>query len=209
MKNISKGKKIIAIIIALILIAGTIMLIVKGFNKSITYQKGTKIECYIPKGYDKEDIKEIAKEVFEDKNIEIQDIEKTNQIVSVKLQNYTQEELENYTSKIAEKYNVDKEKIETYEVEVPETKISTILAPYILPVSIVTILSLVYVALRNIKEKDMIKRVAKLLIKLVASLGIYFSIIVISQIPVNAFMMPIALAVYVATLLLGIIRIQK
>ena len=78
MKNISKTKKIIAVIIILIILAGIIMLAIEGFNKGTTYQKATKIECYIAKGYDKADIKQIATEVFSDKNIQIQDVEKLN-----------------------------------------------------------------------------------------------------------------------------------
>lgn len=209
MKKLSKSKKIIAVILLLIIVAGIIMLVIKGFNKSITYQKATKIECYIAKGYDKADIKEIANEVFSDKNIEIQDIEKLNQVVSIKIKNYTDEELENFKNKITEKYDIKKDDLLVHEIEVPATKISTLVEPYVFPVTLTTILAIVYIVVRNIKEKDCIKKVAQLLTYLIAVAGVYFSIILIAQIPVNEFMMPIALAIYVATLLLGTIKIQK
>ena len=53
MKNISENKKIIAIVILIVLIAGVVMLAVKGFNKGLTYQASKRIEVSIPKGYDK------------------------------------------------------------------------------------------------------------------------------------------------------------
>lgn len=209
MKNISKKNKIIALIIILILIAGTIMLIAKGFNKSITYSNSTRIECYIPKGYEKKDIKQIADEAFSDKNIKIEDIEKLNQIVSIRIKNYNQEELTNFKNKIAEKYEMNDEEIDIHEVKVPTTRISTIVSPYILPISIVTALSCIYIALRNIKNKEMLKKVLRLIITLIVVVGLYFSIIVIARIPVNEYMMPIALSVYVATLLLTVIKLNK
>ena len=50
MKNISENKKIIAIVILIVLIAGVVMLAVKGFNKGLTYQASKRIEVSIPKG---------------------------------------------------------------------------------------------------------------------------------------------------------------
>lgn len=209
MKDVSKSKKIIAVIIILILLAGIIMLVAKGFNKGITYQKATKIESYIAKGYDKSDIKQITDEVFGNKTVKIQDVEKLNQVVSVRINNYTEEELENFKAKICEKYGIEKDDLEIYEVEVPTTKIKTLVTPYVFPVSLVTILTIIYVGIRNIKSKDMIKKVAKLLTSLIIVAGLYFSIIVLAQIPVNEYMMPIALALYVATLLITVIKLNK
>ena len=67
MKNISENKKIIAIVILIVLIAGVVMLAVKGFNKGLTYQASKRIEVSIPKGYDKKEVKDIADEVFSNK----------------------------------------------------------------------------------------------------------------------------------------------
>ena len=209
MRDISKSKKIIAVIIILILLAGIIMLVAKGFNKGITYQKATKIKCYIANGYDKSDIKQITDEVFVNKIVQIQDVEKLNQVVSVRINNYTEEELENFKTKISEKYGIEKDDLEIYEIEVPTTRIKTLVTPYVLPVSLVTILAIIYVGIRNIKSKDMIKKVAKLLTSLIVVAGLYFSIIVLAQIPVTEYMMPIALALYVATLLITVIKLNK
>ncbi len=209
MKNILKTKRIIAVMLVVVILAGIIMLFVKGFNKDIVYSKGTKIEAYISKGYEKTEIEKIAKESFPNRKILLQDIEKLNQVVSVKVENYTQEELENFKTKIAEKYGIEKDNLEVHEVATPSTRIKTLVTPYIFPVSLVTILSIVYVALRNIKEKDMISKIVKLLTNLIAVAGLYFSVIVIAQIPVNEYMMPIALALYVTTLLITVIKLNK
>ena len=204
MKKITKI--MIAIVVAII-ISGIVITILYGLNKDISYQKSRKIEVNIPKGYEKEDISQIANEVFSNKDIQIQDMEKTNQVVSIRIKEYTSDELNNFKTKILEKYDVDQEDLSVYEIEVPETKISTLVTPYIFSVGLVTVLSIVYLALRNIKSNAG-KKVLTLIISLIMVLGLYFSIIAITRIPVSEYTMPIALTVYVATLLitLGIIN---
>ena len=66
MKKMSIIKKICLSLIIAVILAGIVVTIIYGFNKSISYQKSTKIEINIPKGYEKEDIKQIANEVFSD-----------------------------------------------------------------------------------------------------------------------------------------------
>ncbi len=209
MKKITENKKILIIAILIIIVAGIIFLAVKGFNKGIIYDSATRIECYIPSGYEKADIENITNETFSNKNVTVQDIEKLNQIVSIKIKDYSEEELENFKTKISEKYEIDKDKLEIYEIKIPTTRISTIVKPYVLPVSIVTVLSLVYIALRNIKSKEAVKKVIKVALTLVLVAGIYFSILVIAQIPINEYTMPIALMLYVLTLLIEVIKLNK
>jgi len=209
MKKITENKKILIIAILIIIVAGIIFLAVKGFNKGIIYDSATRIECYIPSGYEKADIENITNETFSNKNVTVQDIEKLNQIVSIKIKDYSEEELENFKTKISEKYGIDKDKLEIYEIKIPTTRISTIVKPYVLPVSIVTVLSLVYIALRNIKSKEAVKKIIKVALTLVLVAGIYFSILVIAQIPINEYTMPIALMLYVLTLLIEVIKLNK
>lgn len=209
MKNISKAKKIILAIISLVIIVGIVMLFIVGFNKGMIYNKGTKIEIAISKGYDKKEVEQIAKETFQNRKILMQDIEKTNQVVSIKVENYTQEELDNFKTKIGEKYGINKENLELHEVLSPATRISTIVSPYILPVSLVTAISILYIVIKNIKEKEIAKKIITLLVTLIIVAGLYFSIIIIARIPVTELTMPIALALYVATLLITVIKINK
>lgn len=209
MKNISNLKKIILAIISLVIIVGIVMLFIVGFNKGMIYNKGTKLEIAISKGYDKKEVEQIAKETFQNRKILMQDIEKTNQVVSIKVENYTQEELDNFKTKIGEKYGINKENLELHEVLSPATRISTIVSPYILPVSLVTAISILYIVIKNIKEKEIAKKIITLLTMLISVAGLYFSIIIIARIPVTELTMPIALALYVATLLITVIKINK
>lgn len=203
-----KNKKIIAILVVLIILVGIIMVFTKGFNKDISYQKATRIEVSIPKGYEKDDIKQIAEEVFSDKNIQMQDIEKTNQVVSVRIKDYTEEELNNFKTIISEKYGIEQDKLTVEEVKIPGTKMLTLVTPYLFSLGLVTVLTIIYICLKNIK-KEPLKKVLKTIFGLIASVGLYFSIIAIARIPVNEYTMPLALTVYVAALLITVEKINK
>ena len=208
MKEISKIKKLVLTVIIAVIIAGITVTILYGINKGIEYKESTKIEVNIPNGYEKEDIEQIAKESFSDKNILVQDIEKTKQVVSVRIGNFTEDELNIFKAKISEKYNIEQDKLVVYEIEVPETKIFTLVNPYMFSVSLVTVLSIVYIALRNIK-KDALSKVIRLLLSLIVVIGLYFSIIAIARIPINQYIMPMALTLYVATILITVVELNK
>ena len=207
MKNL--WKKIIFIILILFIISGIIILGIVGFEKPVTYQAGTRIEVFIPKGYDKQDILSIAQESFSTDQITFEEIEKLNQIAAIKLKDYTQEELKNYKTKIAEKYGIEADALELHEIAIPKTRISTLVMPYGIPVLLVTVLSFIYIALRNRQSENRFKILFKKFGLLVMVLGIYFSCILIFRIPFGSSIMPIALAIYLITLVLLVNNIKK
>lgn len=204
MKKHNKIKLIILIICILTIIAGAITLFLKGFEKSLEYKEGTRIEVYIPKGYEKQDVINIAKECFETDKILFSEIEKLNQVAGIKITNYSEEQLENYINKISEKYQIDKEKLEHHEILVPETKISTIIFPYLLPILFTTCLILIYITIKHFKATDEIKVPMGILKMLVITLGIYFSLIVLFRLQFCIYTMPLALAIYIVSIIISI-----
>ena len=175
---------------------------ITGFNKSSEYQAGTRIEVYIPQGYEKQDVINIAKESFNGKNITFEKIEKLNQVAGIKVKEYSSEELDVFKTKISEKYNIDKENLQIYEIEIPTTRITTAIEPYVLPVILVTVISLIYVLFRNLKSEQKWKIIIKIVLTLAIVLGVYFSIILICRLPFADYTMPLALAIYIITLLI-------
>ena len=203
MKKYLNKKTILLIISILVILAGMISIFISGFEKSIEYRAGTRIEVYISKGYDKQEIIDMFKESFNTSEIQFAEVEKLNQVAGIKITTeYSKEQLENYISKISEKYNIDKNSIEYYEISVPETKISTIIKTYILPVLLSTVLILIYVILKSFKDNKGIIKSLKILGILVIVLSIYFSLITLFRLPISIYTMPLALTIYIVTLLI-------
>lgn len=195
-------KTILLIISILVIISGTITLCIAEFEKSIEYRAGTRIEVYIPNGYEKEEIINIAKEAFETEDILFSEIEQINQVAGIKVNKYSKEQLDAYINKIAEKYKIGEDEMEYEEVVIPETKIITVVTPYILPVSVITVLSLIYIIIRNYKSNNKIKMSLKFLGILVITLCTYFSIIALLRLQFCIYTMPLAFSIYIVTLLI-------
>lgn len=210
MKETSKKIKIVLLILLILLIiAGIITLFVKGFEKANEYKTGTRIEIYIPKGYEKQDVMNIATESFNDKKITFEEIEKLNQVAAIRISNYSEEELNQFKKNISEKYEIKEDSLEIHEISIPTTRISTDVEPYIFPTIVVTVLALIYMLFRNLKSEDKWKKILKAILTLILVLGTYFSLILVTRVPFGIYTMPFALAIYIITLLILINKKNK
>ena len=209
MKQIINKKTIFLSLVILLIIAGSIILCVTGFNKSIEYKAGKRIEIYIPQGYEKQDIIKIVEDSFNKKDFLFEEVEKLNQIASIKLEEYAEEELENFKKQIAKKYEIAEEKLELYEIEVPETKINTLVEPYVLPVVLTTLVSLIYMLFRNLKSEQKWKNILKILLTVIFAVLTYFSLILIFRLQFGVFTMPVALAIYMISLIISVNKNNK
>ena len=122
MKKMSKENKLVLLIFMLFIIVGVVTLFVAGFEKTAIYEAGTRIEVYIPQGYEKQEIINIAKESFSADKIAFEKIENLNQVAGIKIKKYTEEELNKFKSSICEKYSIKEEALELHEISIPTTK---------------------------------------------------------------------------------------
>lgn len=202
MNYIVKKNKIILLILTVLIIAGLITMAVTGFEKSSEYESGTRIEVYIPQGYEKQDIINIANESFNGKKLAFEEVEKLKQVAGIKIKEYSEEELKAFKTKISEKYDIDEKELEVYEIAIPTTRIRTAVEPYVLPIVLVTVLSLIYVLFRNLKSENKWKIILKVVSTLAIILGTYFSLILVLQLPFAEYTMPLALGIYIITLII-------
>ena len=188
------SKKIIYILLALIIVAGAIMTCVKGFNVDTMYTDNVRLYVYIQKEFENNDIKQIAKEVFGTDEIVVQKVEayKDMAVITIKQKdvNNINAELKNLVEQLNTKIN------EKYE---PKVKLTSILKPYIMPVTISTIIILIYAFIRYM-ELGSLKTVGKYLLAIIVPELVYASILVICRIPINKFVAPIGLIVYAVSI---------
>ena len=206
MKKISNKYKILGIVIILIILAGSILLCTAGFKKDISYQAGKRIEVFIPNGYEKETVLNLAKESFPDRTILFVEVEKLGQVAGIRLKDYTEDELTDFKKKIAETYEIEEDNLTVEEVDVPAIRISTAIDPYVFPTVLITILSSIYLLFRNLKAENKWIKLLKVIVTLVVVIAIYFSILLIARIPFGDYTMPVALAIYMFTLIKSIAK---
>lgn len=216
MKNISKKNKIILLLLILLIIAGTIALFLAGFEKTVEYGAKTRLELYISKDYTKQEIEDIAKQSFNNKNFILEEIKQVNsatgtkvKVIGIKITDYSEEELNKFKLSICEKYDIKEDELELYEISLPTTRIRTSVEPYVFPVVLVTVLSLIYVLFKNLKSENKWKIILKIILILAIVLGIYFSLIIITRLPFGSYTMPLALAIYIITLIISVNNIKE
>ncbi len=197
-------KKIIYGILACMIIAGTIITFTIGLNVDIIYSKNVEIDVYIGKAVEIEEIKQLAKEVFPDEKIIVQEIEMFKDMVSITMKDKADEELkepvEQLNSKINEKYGTENTVEDSITiVHNPKVKLSSILKPYLVPVGISAIIILIFVGIRYKKLGT-----TKTIISYVLYTGIveltYLSILAIIRFPINRLVVPIGLVLYITTI---------
>ena len=200
MKNISKKAKILSIILAIIIIAGIIVIATKGFNFDLKYEKSQKVELYIEQDFNISDIKAITDEVMPGKQVIIQKVEVFEDTVSITAKEITDEEKSNLITKINEKYETELSADTTEIQNIPHTKGRDIVMPYIAPFAIATVIILAYMAVRYHKLGS-IKIIAKTIGMNIVTQATLMSIIAITRIPFGRLTIPMVLAVYLLTMI--------
>lgn len=196
-------KKVLYVVIGIIIIVGIIVGALKGLNYGLEYQSNEKIELYIGKVVNQKDIEEIADNVFGTGKNKVQIIEIFKDMVSITVKESNDEQIENFVNKVNEKYGVEYTKDDVEIVKEPQMNIMDIIDPYIIPVVIVTILVLLYIAIRYYKLGVWKTLLFSLLIVVIIE-ALLYSLYAITRLPVNSITIPIALSVFVLTVL-GII----
>ncbi len=195
-----KIKKIIILAISIVIIVGIIITAVVGFNFELMYQDSKKVELYLNKEFEISDMKQIANEVFENKETIIQKVEVFEDSVSIIAKDITEEQKNNLVTKVNEKYGTELQAESTEIISIPHTKGKDIIKPYIVPYIISTAIILCYMAIRYYKLNT-VKVLGKLILGIILVQAILFSLFAITRLPISRYTMPISIAVYILTLL--------
>lgn len=200
--------KIIAVIIAIIIIAGIIVTLTVGLNFDLRYQEAKKVELYIAQEFEISDIKTITDEVLPNQKVIIQKVEVYEDSVSIISKDITDEQKTQLVEKINEKYGTELSADSIETVTIPHTRGRDIIKPYILPLIISTVIILVYMAIRYHKL-GVIKVLLKTIFATIVVELILLSLIAICRIPVGRLTIPMVLTVYLLTLVGITTRFEK
>lgn len=199
--KLSGTKKILLLGLILIIIAGIVVVALKGVNVSLLYEQHESVNLVVGKEIDINDIKDICKEVFNNKEVLVRKLELFDDAVNINVESMTDEEKQNLVSKVNEKYGTEFT-AESINVNVnPKVRIRDIVRPYLIPLVIVTIAIVAYMVIRFRKIK-----ITKLLGKIVAIIllteATVTSIVTIARIPVTPVLINVMFAVAILELVL-------
>ena len=187
-------------LLIVIFIAAVIVTIVKGINVGIYYAEGTTIKFTVSgEDVSVKDIEYIADEIWDNQYVLIEKVELFNDSVSIKVNDYKEEDLQKLCDKVNEKYGKELKVEENFYAEhVSNVRLRTLILPYILPIGISILLILGYYAIRFKGTKEMIGLIKYLVI----FEGLLYSSLALCRIPFGIFTMPIALIIYLGVVVI-------
>lgn len=197
MKELTSKQKITYIAVLAIILVGIIVMLTVGFNLGLMYSNNKRIDVYIGKNFSLNDIKDISNETLEGKTV-IQTVELLDDYVSVTVKDASEEQIDNFKTKIVEKYNVSEDLQKVTTTEIPSVKVIDVMKHYAFPIILTTLIVAIYLAIR-FRKQNAIKVCIKTIGGIVVIEALYFSMIAICRIPFNELVMPISLLIYILT----------
>lgn len=206
--KLSGVKKILLLGLILLIIAGTVVVALKGFNVSLTCKQHESLSLYIGKQINMNDIKDICNEVFENKNFVLKDVELFNDSFNISVETITNEEKEELISKINEKYGTsfvaENVKVNTNA----NVRIRDLVKPYLKPVIVSAVLIAVYLVIR-FRKISAFKLLGTILAEIVLTELAIASFIAIARIPLSPILINIMASIAVVELLVYINKNEK
>ena len=206
--KLSGSKKIILLGIILLIIAGIVVVALKGVKVSLVLQQHEEINIYVGKPTELKDMKSICKEVLGDKRFVVISIDTFNDAYSINAETFTNEEKQALLSKVNEKFEVDLTEEDISEKTLSNIRVRDIIKPYIKPVIISVLLMVVYMIIRFRKE-NAFKLLGKIFGIVVLTEAVIFSIIAIARIPLSATMINLMSVIAVVELCIYINKLEN
>lgn len=204
------------VIAVCIVIAGIVVTCTIGLNFDVNYSKNKQITVYIGKEFEEKDIKDIVKEVTGESRVIVQKVELYEDMVSIKVKDITDEQVQQLNDKINEKYELENKLEEEVLVsENANVRGRSLIKPYILPMAISFILVIAYfmgymiVNYKIGKKLNIAKSLGKIVLSIVGVQVLYLSLIAILRLPISRLTIPTAIVLYVVTTIVLMYKLEK
>lgn len=206
--KLSENKKIVILGLILLVIAGIIVVALKGFNVNLMLSQHESVDFVIGKEFNISDIESICKDVFGDKKVILRKVELFDDAININVLSITDDEKQNFIDKMNEKYETQ------YTVEdltistVPNVRIRDLIKIYIKPVCISAAIIVVYIFIR-FKKINPLKIVFKTIFIIISTEAALASLIAITRIPLSAIIINLMLLIALLELLLSLYKAEK
>lgn len=202
------SKKIILLGLILLIIAGIVVVSLKGFNVSLMLEQHEAINIVIGKEINIKDIQNICNEIFKNKKVVVRTVDLFNDSVNISLKSITDEEKNELVNKLNEKYGTELTSEELKVNSISNVRIRDLIRPYIKPIiiSVVIIIAYLIIIFRKLKTLEVLGNIFLIILLTEATLA---SVIAIVRIPVSPIIINLMAVVAVIELLIYISKTSK
>lgn len=201
-------KKIVQVLLICLIIAGIIVISTSGFNVGLKYSEHIEISINVGSQFNVADIKAITKEVFGNTDVLVQQVELYKDMVQITVKEATEEQISSLNDKINEKYEIENQLTDIKIVHISNVRLRSIIKPYILPISIVSIITIVF-AMIVFRKLGALKVAYEVATSIVAPQAILASLYAVTRIPINRLTSIIAIIIFIISLVLPMVKFNK
>ena len=184
MKKLSGSKKIILLGIILLIIAGIVVVALKGVKVSMMLQQHESMSVHLGVKSSEKELKELFKDIFKDKYYVLRMVEYFDDSVNISAESITNEEKTAVIQKINEKFGKEYDPNTITVQSVANVRVRDMLKPYLKPVIISAALIIVYIIIRFRKE-NVLSLLGNIFAKIAVTEAVIFSVIAITRIPLS------------------------
>lgn len=201
-------KKIIRILLICLIIAGTIVISTIGFNVGIKYSANTQISINMKQEFNVQDVKKIAKEVFKNQPVLVQQVEIYKDMAQITVKEASEEQINELNQKINEKYGLENKIEDLYVTNNSNVKLKTIANQYKIPIAIVSIIVILY-AMALYRKLGIWKVLYTTALNMIVPQTILFSVYAVTRLPINRATAVISIMVYISSIILSFVHLSK
>ena len=196
MKLDNNKNKLILLGIALLIIAGVVVVLLKGLNVPLTTQKHDQVSIVVAKEITLDEAEKICNEVFDNRKHEVKIIEIFNDTYSVEALSISDEEKNELVAKTNETFQTEIDANTVAVKSVDKVRLRDMFTPYFVPLAISVACIYIYIGFR-FKDYSFGKILLYLSCNIIITEAIVLSLIAITRIPVNrvTFFIMVAIAV--------------
>lgn len=224
-------KKILIFAISLLILAGIIVVVLKGFNVSLNFRAHDTLKFVFEQKFEKSDVDKICKEVFKDKEYELKTVEVFTDAIYIIAPTITENEQEVLLTKLSNLYKKEENSSEESGENVEETtifeklekgkdydfytdskvRIRDIAKPYIIPSVISSVIIGIYIAVkyRKLHNGVFMIPVCETLGEMIIVLLSVLSLIAIIRIPFTSSVIPIVIFIMLVALMVKLVKLEK
>lgn len=202
------NNKVVILGLCLLIVAGIVVVLFKGFNVNFLLEQHEVIEFVIGKDFEMKDVRNICNEVFKDKKIVLKTVEVFDDAVSINAESITNEEKENLVNKLNEKFGTTKSIDEVTIEAVANVRMRDWIKPYVQPIVISAVIILAYIAAR-FREENLLKLLAKIIAIILITILSLLSILAILRVPMSPIYIMGLTAVAIVELMIYINTYEK
>lgn len=192
-------KQIIFGIALVVIVVGIVMQLTLGFNISFDNGTYTRINVYMSQAVELDEVKGLVGETFNGK-YKVEYTDEFSDTISIKATGMSDEQIQEIQNKLKEKYEFEEGANHIVIMTIPTMRVYDLIRDYIMPIVLSFVIVIVYFAIA-FRKLGIYKSLIEPVISVILIGGVYVSILVICRIPINEYVIPLGIFIYIVSLL--------